>query len=675
MVKMTVTLLKSDFSGYATKANLKCTDGRTIMPEAFKHMDGMQVPLVWQHGHKDPANVLGHAVLEARPDGVYCHGYFNDTPQGQTAKALVAHKDVNALSIFANQLVERSKQVFHGIIREVSICLAGANPGAFIDNVTIQHSDGELEELEDAAIMHFGLEFDEIAHDDDEEFAHATIQEVYDSLTDEQKDVVNYMIGAALEGAASDSAEHGDNTGGDNADTTDEDNLEHKEGSDMTRNVFEQQNSGGAGTLEKHELSHADIRSIMEDAESRGSLKAAVEQYALSHGIENLEVLFPEARNLTNTPEWNKRQTEWVAGVLGGTKKSPFSRIRSVVADITMESARALGYIKGNMKKEEWFSVSARTTTPTTVYKKQKLDRDDIIDITDFDVVPWMRGEMRMMLEEELARAILIGDGRPVEDPANPGQPNPDKIKDPAAANDGAGIRSILNEHELYATTININLGDGSSDAVMAAVDQIIASRKFYRGTGTPTLYTTEAFLTQMLLVRNGFQQRMWKTEQELAAELRVDKIVTVEVMETMPNLFGIIVNLADYNIGADKGGEVSLFDDFDIDFNQYKYLIETRISGALVKIKSAIVVKVADSTDTLITPTAPTFNENTGVVTIPTQSGVTYKNGDTGATLTAGAQPALDPGESLLVVAEPDSTHYFANSEVDDWTFTRPTA
>lgn len=658
----------ADFSGYATKANLKCSDGRTITPQAFQHMDGVQVPLVWQHGHKEPANVLGHAVLEAREDGVYCQGYFNETPQGQTAKALVQHEDIKALSIFANQLVEKSKQVLHGMIREVSLCLAGANPGAFIDNVTVAHSDGsggyDYEELDDAAIISSWTPL-EIAHQDseDEDLEHATVKEVYNSLTAEQKDVVNYMIGAALEAAGGD-AQHSDDNPGDPADTDEDENLEHQEGTNMSRNVFEQQN-GGAGAQQGHTLSHDDIRGIVAQADKLGSMKEAVEEYALAHGINDIEVLFPEARNITSTPEFNKRRTEWVSSVLGGTHKTPFSRIKTITADITMEEARAKGYIKGTLKKEEWFSVTKRTTGPTTVYKKQKLDRDDVIDITDFDVVAWMKGEMRLMLEEELARAILISDGRDVSDE--------DKVKDPMAAVDGNGIRSILHEHELFATTINVSL-DGTN-AYRDAVESIMLGMEWYKGTGTPTLFTTLGTLNRTLLTKDGMGRRLWRTKADLAAEMGVDNIVTVEVMEDEDDLYGIVVNLQDYNIGADKGGEVSLFDDFDIDYNQLKYLIETRISGALTKIKSALVVKVAPTGDTLATPVEPGFVESTGVVTIPTVTGVVYKDAADDSTLTAGAQTALAAGESLEVYAVPASGYYFGSSEDDNWTFTRPAA
>jgi hypothetical protein len=653
----------ADFSGYATRAGLKCSDGRTIMPDAFKHMDGKKVPLVWQHGHNDPANVLGHAVLEARQDGVYAHAFFNGTEAAQSAKTLVQHGDITALSIYANKLVEKSKQVFHGFIREVSLVLSGANPGALIDNVTLQHADGELEEREDEAIIYTGLTLehgdgsDEDADEDDsdEDIEHAddddlTIQEVYDAFDETEKNVVHYMIGAALE-AAGTSAEHSDD---------DEDSINHKEGNDMTRNVFEQQ---GGSSAEGHVLSHEDVQGIVADATKRGSLKEAVEDYALQHGIENIEVLFPDAKAISDRPEFNKRRTEWVAGVLNGTRHTPFSRIKSLTADLTHDEARAKGYIKGTMKKEEFFSVSKRTTSPTTIYKKQKLDRDDIVDITDFDVVAWLKMEMRMMLEEEIARAILIGDGRDVSDE--------DKIKDPAGAVDGAGIRSIVNDHELYATTVNVNLNDTDSD-YYEVVEAVLRARRFFKGSGTPAFYTTEETLTEMLLSKDNFGRRRYKGVDELAAELRVSSVVPVEVMEDETDLIGIVVNLQDYNIGADKGGEVNLFDDFDIDYNQHKYLIETRVSGALVKIKSALVIKRVAGTDVLVDPiTAPTFNEDTNVVTIPAQTGVVYYNKETDAVLTAGAQAALADGDSLVVEARPAAGYYFSTNAEDEWTFT----
>lgn len=671
--------MEPNFGGWATKTNLKCSDGRTILPNAFQHMDKMQVPLVWQHGHNSPENVLGHATLEHREDGVYAHGFFNATKAGQNAKDLVEHKDIKALSIYANQLVEKGRSVVHGMIREVSLVLAGANPGAKIDFVRLTHSSDpdDVTILEDEALIHTGLEI-ELKHADkdnkedkeDSDEGGETLQEAYDSLSESGKNVVNALVEEALRAAnAGGSAEHSEKD--DESDTEDEttdedDDLKHKEGADnVARNVFDQD---GTKDTNKHVITHDAMQGIMADAAKGGSLKEAVKKYALEHGIESMETLFPDAKTLNNTPEWNKRRTEWVSGVLGGVRRSPFSRVKSIVADITQDEARALGYIKGNYKKEEWFGVTKRTTTPTTVYKKQKLDRDDIIDVTDFDMVAWMKGEMRMMLEEELARAILIGDGRDVGDE--------DKIRDPMAATDGAGIRSIVNEHELYATTIFVNLDDSNS-SYLEAVESIIRARKFYKGTGTPTFYTTEATLTELLLLKDeaNSNRRLFRDVSDLASYLRVTSVVPVEVMETEPDLVGIIVNLDDYNVGADKGGEVNLFDDFDLDYNQYKYLIETRISGALVKIKSALVIKKTAAANVLVKPTVPTFVKDTGVVTIPTKTGVVYKDESDGSTLTAGAQTALTAGESLKVMAVPASGYYFADNASDQWTFKRPSA
>lgn len=570
--------MEADFSGYATKAGLKCSDGRTIMPDAFKHCDGMTVPLVWQHGHRAPENVLGHAVLENREEGVYAFGYFNETGSAKNAKALVQHKDITALSIYANQLVERSKQVFHGTIRELSLVLSGANPGALIDNVSFAHADGDVEVLEDEAVIYTGLALeheDQLVQEEEkeeereEELVHQdekTVQEVYDSLTDEQKKVVHYMIGAALEAEGSveqsDSIEEGD--------------LKHQEGNDaMPRNVFEQT---GESQEEPKSLSHDDVKGIVADATRSGSLKNAVEAYALAHGITNIDMLFPEARSITQTPEWDKRRTEWVAGVLNGVRKSPFSRIKSWTADLTMEEARAKGYVTGDLKLEEFFSVAKRVTTPTTIYKKQKLDRDDIIDITDFDVVTWMKGEMRFMLDEEIARAILVGDGRLVSDV--------DKISE-------TNIRPIAKEDPLYATLVTTPAFTPGTTKPSTLTDLIVSSRVNFKGTGQPTFYTTEVWLTRFLLERDADGRRLYRTVDELASEMRVAAIVPVEVLEEDAKMIGVMVNLTDYVCGADKGGDINLFDDFDIDYNQYKYLIETRLSGALVKFKSAVVFKL----------------------------------------------------------------------------------
>ena len=592
---------RPDFSGYATKAGLKCSDGRTITPDAFKHQDKETVPLVWQHGHGEPSNVLGHAVLEHREDGVYAYGFFNDTDQAKNARTLVQHGDIKSLSIYANQLTEKAQQVLHGFIRELSLVLSGANPGALIDNITLAHSDGDMVTLEDEAIIYTGLE---ISHADgestdskeestktEETAAHSadnpTVKEVYDGMTVDQQNVVNYMVGTALAEKLTEvkQSSTNDSNNGDNGTTNEETKTElvhnennEEEGRRMSRNVFEQQ-SGGRKQQEKLTLTHDAMREIVTDAQKSGSLKDAVESYALKHGITDIDTLFPDARSVTDSPEFDSRRVEWVSGVINGTKHSPFSRIKSIVADITHDEARALGYIKGNLKKEEFFGLTKRVTTPSTVYKKQQLDRDDIVDITDFDVVAWLKAEMRLMLDEELARAILIGDGRDVA--------SPDKIKDPAGSSEGAGIRSILHDHDLYAAKIEVDAGATPNDVV----DAFVTNMGVYKGSGSPTLYTTLPFLTKMMLSRDGMERRMYRSVAELASELGVSNIVTVEVMENEPDLLGIVVNLKDYTVGADKGGEINFFDDFDIDYNQYKYLYETRVSGALTKLRSAVVV------------------------------------------------------------------------------------
>lgn len=637
---------KPDFSGYATKAGLKCSDGRTITSGAFKHQDKETVPLVWQHSHNEPSNVLGHAVLEYREDGIYTYAFFNDSEQAKNAKTLVAHKDITSLSIYANQLTERAKQVLHGFIREVSLVLSGANPGALIDNITLAHSDGDMVTLEDEAIIYTGLGLN---HDDGDssDSTDSTDNESKETPTDEVKvaaseEVVKHMINSAVEDAAKALREEFVH------------NNDEEEGRRMTRNVFEQE-SGGKKE-EKHVLTHDAIKGIVEDAQKGGSLREAVEAYALKHGIENIDVLFPDARTLTATPEFDSRRVEWVSGVINGTRHSPFSRIKSIVADITFEDARAKGYIKGNLKKEEFFGVSKRVTTPSTVYKKQQLDRDDIIDITDFDVVAWLKTEMRLMLDEELARAVLIGDGRDVADE--------DKIRDPMGAPEGAGIRSILHDHDLYVATVTVDASESTS-----TVDAIISSMGFYKGSGSPTLYTTLPVLTSLILSRDSLGHRLWRTPAELAAEMGVSNIVVVEVMEEEEDLIGIIVNLSDYTIGADKGGDVNFFDDFDIDYNQYKYLLETRVSGALTKIRSAMVITSAPAGSMLATPEKPDF-DGTNVV-VKTTSGVTYKEKSTGNTLTTGTPMVLATGQSMTVEAVPASSAvYFANNQDDEWTF-----
>jgi hypothetical protein len=666
---------KPDFSGYATKAGLKCSDGRTIMKDAFAHQNNTTVPLVWQHSHSEPGNVLGHAVLENRDDGVYAYGYFNDTDQAKNARMLVQHGDIKSLSIYANQLTEKAKQVLHGFIRELSLVLSGANPGALIDNITLAHADsGDMVTLEDEAIIYTGLELN---HDDgqapsddkkeEETVADATepgeateegetVQDVYDSMTDQQKEVVHYMVGAAINEASHTDGEAAHSGGSHTG--SDVPNDDKKEGRRMSRNVFEQ--TGGQKEAEKHTLTHDAMREIFADAQRGGSLREAVEAYALKHGIENIDVLFPEARTISDQPDLDTRRMQWVSGVINGTRKSPFTRIKSIVADVTFEEARAKGYIKGNLKKEEWISASKRVTTPATVYKKQKLDRDDILDITDFDVVVWLKGEMRILLDEELARAILLGDGREPDDE--------DHILDPVGAPQGAGIRSILNDDDLYAATINVNIDDANSTP-SEIVDGVVRAMRFYKGSGQPTLFTTLPYITDFLLQRDSLGRRLYNSISDIAAEMGVSTIVAVEVMEDYPNVIGIIVNLSDYTIGTDKGGEVNFFDFFDIDYNQYKYLLETRVSGALTKIRSALVLKKVAGTAVLVVPQKPDFDGTT--VIVKTTTGVTYKNKDTGATLTTAVPVVLASGESLTVEATPASAGYYFESNVEDeWTF-----
>jgi hypothetical protein len=659
--------VKPDFSGWASKYGLKCSDGRTILPGAFEGQDGDRLPLVWAHGHNSPDNVLGHGIIEHRSEGPYIHGFFNQTTQGKNAKTLVEHEDISALSIFANSLVERAKQVSHGIIREVSLVLAGANPGALIDNIEIAHSDGEVVTISDEAIIYTGLGLD---YEETETVEHkvtetvtetdgdVTVQDVYESMSTEQQEVVHYMVGAALESTATaDSSTETETSASAEEVVTHED----KDETEMSgRNVFETANED-AKSAPRTTLSHDAMKGIAADAVKRGSLKEAVEDYAFKHGIENIDTLFPDARTITDTPEFDRRRIEWVTEVLGKVRKSPFSRIKSITADITHAEARAKGYIKGTLKKEEFFGLMKRITTPSTIYKKQRLDRDDIIDITDFDVVLWLKAEMRLMLDEELARAILIGDGRDVDDE--------DKVRDPKGATDGAGIRSILNDDDLYAATITIDV-DGDLRKT-DLVDRILESMRFYKGSGLPSFYTTLPVMTQMLLARDTQGRRYYRTSSDLAAELGVDKVVNVEAMEDEPDLVGIIVNLVDYTVGADRGGEVSFFDDFDIDYNQYKYLIEARSSGALTKIRSALVIKQAAAGATKVTPAEPNFNPDTSTFAVVDTTGVTYRRSDTNAAVTASGSPyTVDEGVDLTIYAVANAGYFFDNNVEDEWTY-----
>ena len=660
--------MEFDFSGYATRADTKCSDGRTIKPNAFKSDNGRQVPLCWQHGHSDVNNVLGHATLENRVDGVYAYCKFNETVNGQNARALVKHGDVKSLSIYANNLVERGKDVIHGTIREVSLVLAGANPGALIDNIILAH-DGMEDILDDEAVIYSGedleirhasLAVDDIADVDSDESSETdevqhsetetedrTFADIYTDMDEEQKAFVRYLMSQLPD----EPAEHGDNDGevlgaSDPNNTNNAD--EATEGFTMSHNIFE---SGAETRKSQITLSHSDIKGIVEDARKMGSLKDAVEKYALQHGIENLDLMFPDAQAVTNTPDFVKRQTEWVNEVMSNTRHTPFSRIKSLTADLTVEEARAKGYIKGNMKQEEFFSLAKRVTTPQTVYKKQKLDRDDIVDITDFDVVNWLKAEMRLMLNEELARAILIGDGRSNADD--------DKIKED-------NIRPIATDAELYVTKVYAKMTDTDASDV---VDSVVRFRRHYKGSGNPMFFTSEDVLATLLLSKDTIGRRLYPTVNDLQAALRVSKVVAVEVFDTQTDLLGIMVNLNDYVIGSDKGGAVSLFDDFDIDYNQFKYLIETRLSGALVRPKSAVVIMKAEDTDILAEPIKPAYNVQTGVITIPTVAGVIYESPRGTAvsgTLTVSA------GETVVVYATPDATHYFATDAEDEWGYAR---
>lgn len=653
-----------DFSGCATKANVLCSDGRVIMRDAFKECDGMTVPLVWNHQHNCPEEVLGHALLENREDGVYAYGTFNDTESGQNAKLLVQHGDVDRLSIYANKLKQRGNEVIHGVIREVSLVLAGANPGAQIESV-IMHGDDSSEEgyirsgelIEPTETLHHADDEKgekEVAEEtkkpttksEDEE----TVEDVFNTLTEKQKKVVYAMIGQAIEDASKDNKEakkdepnkveksetkkdddevkHSQEAAEDKKDAEsneedseetvkdvfdtltekqktvvyamigqalkegdadeddgDEEDEDNKGGNnDMKHNVFDQE------TKNDEVLTHSEMTEILEDARrNSGRLSDAV----LQHGIEQIDYLFPDAQAVDKVPGFIKREDTWVSDVMNSVHKTPFSRIKSVFADLTEADARAKGYIKGNLKAEEFFSLIKRVTTPTTIYKKQALDRDDVIDITDFDVVAWLKTEMRMMLDEEIARAVLVGDGRSAS--------SNDKINE-------QNVRPIWTDEDIFTVKAEVAVTSASTDDHKAKgfIKAAIKSRKNYKGSGNPVMYMTEDMLTNCLLLEDANGRVIYDTVEKLATALRVRKIVSVPVMEDLTRevganthtLAGIYVNLTDYNIGADKGGAVNMFDDFDIDYNQNKYLIETRCSGALIKPYSAVAIELVQPTE-----------------------------------------------------------------------------
>ena len=605
--------MKYDFAGWASKNDLRCADGRIIRKGAFAVQDGAKVPLVWNHQHGAVGAILGHAILENRDEGVYAYGLFNNTSAGQDAKECLKHGDIEALSIWANNLDEYNHEVLHGVIREVSLVTAGANPGAFVESVLahgepmeegdsegifysgegiiLEHSidnindDDEKNENNDEDDKPEDGELQHSADDDDENNESAggkkTIGETLATLNDEQKAAVGILIKEIEKEKINDNKE---------------------EDTEMKHNMFEDQ------AAQANVISHSDMEKIFSDAKRLGSLRDAVNENfeeggVLAHsiptdgmigpsqstasqtyGFRDPDMLFPEYRNINgNTPEWISRNMDWVQKVMSGVKRSPFSRVKSQFADITEDEARAKGYIKAHPKKDEVFTLLKRTTDPQTIYKKQKLDRDDIVDITDFDVVAWIKAEMRVMLNEEIARAILIGDGRLSS--------SDDKIQE-------NHVRPIISDVDLFNVKVPVTAVQGE-DTAKTQINTIIRSRKKYKGSGNPTFFTTEDVLTEMLLLEDGIGHKLYKTEAEVATALRVKEIVTVEAMEnqtvTVSNkkypLLGVIVNLQDYNVGADKGGEINLFDDFDINYNQYKYLIETRISGALIKPFSALTV------------------------------------------------------------------------------------
>ena len=591
-----------DFGGWATKANLLCSDGRVIMPDAFAHNDGQRVPLVWNHQHSDPDHILGYADLENRPEGVYAHCKFNETDTGNVAKQLVQHGDIVSLSIYANGLTEKKSHVTHGNIREVSLVLAGANPGAGIDSVTLSHG----EDSDDEGIVYSDTSLDlatEVSHSDDtnSELSHAddnsdkkseddeeTVMDVFNTLNEKQKNAVYAMIGAAYEATPP---------------AKDEENTNEEGDTDMKHNVFDTDVQ-----KENQVLSHSDITAIISDAKRTGSLRDAAiahnageithaatddDGHQVTYGVANIDYLFPDARNITREPLFIKRDTGWVTVVMSAVKHSPFSRIKSIFADITADDARAKGYLKGNKKVEEVFTLLKRSTTPTTIYKKQKMDRDDVVDITDFDVVSWIKSEMRVMLDEEIARAILVGDGRSTA--------SDDKINE-------SNIRPIWKDDSLYTIKATVQLGASETETTKGKkfIKAVLKARKNYKGSGNPILLTTEDVLTDLLLIEDTNGRNIYESVDKLATALRVSKIVTSPVLENQTRagvelvdgdtktrtLMGIIVNLADYTVGADKGGAVNLFEDFDIDFNQQKYLIETRCSGALTKPYSAIAIE-----------------------------------------------------------------------------------
>lgn len=698
--------MKPHFSGYASKADLLCSDGRTIKPHAFKGDHGKEVPIYLEHRKTGLKTELGRAVLEDREDGTYSYGYFNDTPEGQIMKKAVSKGKFNGLSVRAVDLVHKGADVVKGVIEELSLVIKGANPGASIQNVAIEHSSGYMTEADDEAIIFTGLtlehsdipedlkeyfkdilsldhsdsEGDDVADGDDKG---KSVADVLKTLNEEQRLAVGHVVEEALfteppgdddkdddavehsdsddveeeldlsdENSDEDDSDDDDNSDDEDSDEDDSDdenedtlNHSHKENKmGKTRNAFEDDAKGEV--TKSNTLSHSDISDILADARKNGSFKDAFLnfiEHSATYGFEDIDILFPDAKTIQSRPELISRRMEWVSKVINGVRHSPFTRIKSIVADITAEEARAKGYVKGNLKKEEIVKLLKRKTGPTTIYKKQKLDRDDILDITDLDVVAWLKEEMRVMLDEEIARAILVGDGRNFA--------SEDKI-------DEDSIRPIASDDEMYSIHITLP----SNVTVEARMEAMIRARSEYRGSGNPTLYTTLSFVTDMLLLRDKMGRRLYRNLDEVASELLAKEIVTVEVMEEYPTIAGIYVNLSDYTVGTDKGGNVSFFDDFDIDYNQHKYLLETRISGALTKPKSAITIHLEEGT--AATPVSPSFDGETNTITIPTTTGIDYQI----AGVTVTGTRVITEDTEVTAVAKED--YYIPSGKVRNWTF-----
>lgn len=680
--------MEPNFSGYVSKANLECADGRVISPDAFKHQDGMKVPVVYQHNHDRIDQVMGYAILSAKADGMWGDVYLNNTAAALNAKELVQHGDIDKFSIWAKNLVEQGNLVHRGDIQEVSLVLAGANPGASISNV----------------LMHAGLDEDDNIMIVSGELSHAdqggdqtkqdtqpappqqpdapaaqpgdgekTVADVLATLTDEQTTAVNSVIDDIVTEAVTEALTEEPTVQHDNIDSS-------KKGTKMSRNVFDRsKNESGAAALP--ELKHSDQAAVLQAAIKGevSSLRDFVRgdkgkelMHADTYGVDNIEVLFPDAKALMTTPVFIDRRQEWVKVFMAGTSHSPFSRVKTFHADITADEARARGYIKGNQKVEEVFPIFKRTTGPALIYKKQKLDRQDIIDITSFDVVAWMKVEMRGKLDEEIARAALFGDGRPTM--VN-GELNPDKIPDPGADNkSGDGIRAIVNDNDLYTITYNVPIAAGAKDSTWnALLDTAIEADEDYRGSGNKTAFVTFQTATRLVTIRDGFDKRMYRNLSEVAGDMGVNQIVRVPTELFPTDMLAVVLDLSDYNFGTNAGGEVTLFDFFDIDFNQYKYLMETYLSGALTLPFAAQVFMRVDPTDTLVVPVAPVDVAN--VITIPTQTGVNYFRTDTGAQVLAGSTITLDAVTLPIVEIEArpaDGTYYFSSNAdaVDTWTF-----